>query len=509
MKYLVYGLITLIYIGISIPVNAEGWSHYFTTTTASLGVIILVSEALSRLISHFAQSRLEDSTKLTEDFYELMNKYKRVKLIEYRYARFPGEAIAFRGKDTPPFHFEFNHERGGVNFEVPRQIKKRSEELMKAHDCSKIYNNINVRLEGCEQSENTVLLTYSRTMYYDLLITNRAMDYPLEVEKGHTVKSVRQIYEPGPFLSSLSESKLSNHLGFNGFVELADGYIIFVLRSASVSVGKRRWNPSVSASYKTEYGLNDERKMSSKCMGNAIRREIADELKIELDKTERLEDSIFAFYRDLVEGGKPHFVFYYRLSNPIWTREYFEEHFKSETRKRKAAQKGRKKSKEEKSRYATVEDGSNFAFFSLRELKNSVLQANQLLTPSGETYKMQSDGSVSLALLMKHLTQVENAAKSRIDEWLRKNIRAESAQMPAEKRLSADDAEKLAPVLLKLLLGEIPMEDAAYQLDDILTAEELKRWKEKTEGEFKKALNDATAWIYREPKLSKVGKGKN
>ena len=510
IKYTVYTLGILFYIFFVVGLNGirNKWDDMFAITTAFTALLIIAGEVLGRVVSHLIQGACEDRTKLTEDFDGLMKQYKRVKLIEYGHARFPGEQIAFRGKDSKPFYFDFNHEMKGKSFEVPKQIKERSAELMKAHDCSSVYNNINVRLEDCKQSGDTVYLAYSKTMYYDLLITNRAMDYPLEVEKRHTVKSVRQIYEPGPFLSSLSESKLSNHLGFNGFVELADGQIIFVLRNPKVSVGKRRWSPSVSASYKTEYGLNDEREMSAKCMGNAIRREIADELKITVGKNEPLENCIFAFYRDLVEGGKPHFVFYYRVSNPLWTKEYFKEHFKAhfgeEIRKLKATKKWRKMTKEEKNKYLTREDGSKFAFFTLNELKNSAIRANQMVTSNGEVLSMQSDGSVSLALLMKHLTDIENPTKTQIYDWLRKNIRVELAQMPVEKRLFVDNADRLAKFLAQILWGEITVEDAASS-DDFITEEALIYWKDKAEEEFKSVLANGPAWIYQEPdaKLSK------
>ena len=233
-------------------------------------------------------------------------------------------------------------------------------------------------------------------------------------------------------------------------------------------------------------------------MGNAIRKEIRDELKIDVGNNERLEDCIFAFYRDLVEGGKPHFVFYYRVSNPKWTKAFFQENFKREHQKHKAAQKRQKMTKEEKIRDEMIVDGENFEFLSLKELKNSAIRVNQLVTPSGEVLPMQSDGSVSLALLMKHLTDIENPTKKLIYDWLRKNIRVELAQMPTEKRLLADNADRLARLLVQILWGEISVEDAASS-HDFITEEALIYWKDKAEEDFKSVLINAPAWIYREP----------
>ena len=395
IRYGLYLVFTLLYVDYQIHSNV-GLNELILNTGSVIGFEGIIIEGSIRFFYRLFQSHSEDRTKLTEDYSALMYQYSRVQLIEYAGAIFPGEEIAFRTHFSAPFQFEFNHNLKEKIYELPEQIKDRSSELMKAHDCSTIYNQVTVRLEDCQQFGNAVKITYSRTTYYDLLITNRAMDYGLEKERWHTVKSVRQIYEPGPFLTPLSQSKLSNHLGFNGFVELADGYIIFVLRNANVSVGKRRWNPSVSASYKTQYGLDDERQMSEKHMGNAIRREIADELKIPVGKNECLENCIFAFYRDLVEGGKPHFVFYYRLLDPKWTKAYFQANFAHECLKRQAVHNRRRIRKMVKKRAC-------FEFFSLEELKKGELQAGGFLAPSGKLYKMQSDGTISLALLLKHL----------------------------------------------------------------------------------------------------------
>lgn len=65
---------------------------------------------------------------------------------------------------------------------------------------------------------NTFTITTGRTNYYKSLVTNRAIDYALA--EGI---SVRELLECGPFIHSLKTSSLSNHLGFNGFAESADG----------------------------------------------------------------------------------------------------------------------------------------------------------------------------------------------------------------------------------------------------------------------------------------------
>ena len=59
------------------------------------------------------------------------------------------------------------------------------------------------------------MLTYSNVTYWDLLMTNRAMDY--EWEDG---RKTRDVYEPGPYISPLASSEIANHIGFNGFIDI-------------------------------------------------------------------------------------------------------------------------------------------------------------------------------------------------------------------------------------------------------------------------------------------------
>ena len=50
------------------------------------------------------------------------------------------------------------------------------------------------------------------------------------------------------------------------------------------------------------------------------------ELKIDLPKSKDYSKTIFAFYRDLVEGGKPQFLFYCKTD--LYSSKSFENHFK-------------------------------------------------------------------------------------------------------------------------------------------------------------------------------------
>lgn len=188
-------------------------------------------------------------------------------------------------------------------YEPPAFIREHEEELHHAHDGSFVYNNLNIRVDSWEEKENTFVMHTSRTKYFYSLLTNRAMDYRLK--NGRTVRD--ELYD-GPFPKDLSESELSNHLGFNGFLISSDGYVPLVKRRKDVSVEKGFYGDSVQASLKTRYALKDA-KTPLKLSGiqNAVLMEIRDELKI---PAEKIEDLRFLYaYRNLVEGGKPQLLF--------------------------------------------------------------------------------------------------------------------------------------------------------------------------------------------------------
>lgn len=354
-------------------------------------VLLFISEIVAKLISSVIMARCEDAEKLTEDYDSIIKKYSRENLIEYKGILFPEICLAFRNLGESAFVFDFQLDTENPIYQLPQQVKEHSDELMEAHKYSVVYNNTNIRLNNCLQQESKVKLVYAKTTYYDSLITNRVMDYPI---KG---KSIREIYEPGPFLSSLSESKLSNHLGFKGFVELADGKIIFIYRNTKVSVGKKTLAASINASYKATYGLDSNRCMTRETFDNAIRMEIKDELKIDLSKRYKLDSCVFSFYRDVVEGGKPQFLFFVKCSE--LTSTTFEENFYRVLKNKKE-----KKQNNEK----VIIDGNGFEYFTINQLRSFTYQPNGMRTVEGDFYKMTPSSTVSVILLLRALDGISS-----------------------------------------------------------------------------------------------------
>ena len=180
------------------------------------------------------------------------------------------------------------------NYSLPEIIEKHYEDLFSAHVTSKIYNNTNIRVDewGCVGDDNTFKFVTGRTTYYNSLVVH-----------------------------SLKNSSLSNHLGFNGFVESSDGSIMLVYRKKNVSIAKRTYSDSVGASLKVKYALDETYTFTIDGLENGIIEEIKDELGIEKDTLEAVQNTsglkyvqLIAAYRDMLEGGKPQLLFYAKTS---------------------------------------------------------------------------------------------------------------------------------------------------------------------------------------------------
>ena len=167
--------------------------------------------------------------------------------------------------------------------------------------------------------------------------------------------------------------------------------ILFVKRGKDVSIGKNVWGPSVSSAYQVQHGLNEKREMNDNTIGEAIRQAIIYKLKIPevfLPDNLSLTETIFALYRDLVEGGKPHFAFYFSVPNSNLTDAG--KHFKVNLKKG------------DQSFEVSLEKG-NFQFFTLEELKSSAIQPDKLVPENQKALKMHPLGTVPLVLLLEYL----------------------------------------------------------------------------------------------------------
>lgn len=303
---------------------------YFPSIDNSFFISIVLTASIAavvELLRHAIMNYLEDRIKLTEDYQSLLKKYS-APLAKEEGSWYVSSST---GEQIPEilcqelFQREFRiHDEPMSMYALPEILKDYRHLLFQAHDTSNVYNQLNIRVKDWHLNANgSYSIETERTTYYDSLVTNRAVDF--ELENGLTV---RELLFYGPFVKKLSESELSNHLGFNGVLVSEDGYVPFVFRNSHISTGKRCWGASVQASLKAKYALKDGKNLTFEGMKEAMLKEIEDELKIDSKRGLVTEDNYFgviASYRDLVEGGKPQLIMYVKSS---WSKSFISENFR-------------------------------------------------------------------------------------------------------------------------------------------------------------------------------------
>ena len=318
-------------------------------------ILVVLCQGIASILSNAICRKLEDGKKLATDYEELVKMYPLTEMMEYKNIKFPAIILSQRTKSSKPFNILINDKI--ARYCLPTQIKGISDYLFKAHKFSMVYNNICIRLDDFIEDDYKITLVTSRTTFFDSLITNRAMDY-----FWRNGKTIRKVYEPKPYLNSLIESKLSNHLGFNGFIETSDNKFAFILRNRKHSIGKNTLGNSVSATLKSEYALNENFEFTRTYLKIAIYKEIENELGVLVSDIE-FPDCIISFYRDIVEGGKPQFLFYIKIdvSSDV-LRTTFQE-----------------KVKERKLDDKNTTDGKTIYFFTLEDMVKSDILPGKLV----------------------------------------------------------------------------------------------------------------------------------
>lgn len=288
------------------------FSELVDITTFSTVVIASAVSFLVGILGKWLYNKVEDSVKLTENYKSLVDKYNMVEKIKYEnhkgVAVFPVAKVA----DLYDCPIVVSDEPDNA-YEPESIITNHYSEILASHKTSEVYNNYGIRINDWYFNEDgSFEICTGRTTYFHSLVTNRAMDFVFDNKL-----TIREVYECGPFLTPLKCSQLSNHLGFNGFVESSDGYVAFVKRGKNVSVGKSTVGPSVSASMKVKYALDSNMVLSADGLYNGMICEIRDELNVSAESVLCIDGSrvkVICAYRDLVEGGKPQLLFYAKSS---------------------------------------------------------------------------------------------------------------------------------------------------------------------------------------------------
>ncbi len=304
-------------------------------------IFVAGATAMAKIIVKNVLVYFEDENKLTTDYDSLVSKYPRVEWFVYnnrdkdakakivmkhrrnikRLIKKYGVCSDKAWKTKFPIICEHIFQSGENNiividshkmYELPQDINNKFASIMEAHKLSDKYNYLNVRVDDWKNEHNEFKIYTSRTTYFKGLVTNKAMDYVLD--DGTTI---RQMYQYGPFFPSLKKSNMSNHLGFNVYVELEDG-ILFVKRNSTLINDKKIYGAAVGAVLKIrDLCVSEEDRLSYDLIKTAVKKSMLDELPFGEEYVESLDYTglFMAAYRDVTEGGKPQLAFYVKAKN--------------------------------------------------------------------------------------------------------------------------------------------------------------------------------------------------
>lgn len=202
------------------------------------------------------------------------------------------------------------------HYNLPDFLINCAANLITAHKHSKVENATTIRLADIQYDKQNDCLTLSteRADYYQMLITNRCMDY--RIEHGVTV---RELYEHEDKISKLSESEMCNQIGINGVVITKDNYLLIEKRSHKKTTWKNKFAQPISLALKLknieQKFLNDDKTIITDEPGDLFGKIVTKTLKDNFGLRENdfrfdFSENFLGLARDLIEGGKPNLYFF-------------------------------------------------------------------------------------------------------------------------------------------------------------------------------------------------------
>lgn len=261
-------------------------------------VSVLFNKSIDKLRVH-----VEDEIKVNYNADKLMKRYP-AEIEEGSFFKNRGELCPIIVLYTHEPNKEIHISDSDKQYVLPNIITNYVDKILNAHKASKINHKKMVRLDDVRKTDKGVELFTSRTTYLDTLLTNRAIDYTLADRL-----TIRDVLEPGPYINDLKTSTLSNHLGFNIMVFDNEDNVILTKRAKSVTTAKGKWSFGGSGSLKLDNALNDNRELQIAGIEKSVKVNLENTLGINSKYIDfNLERDLICVYREMFEGGKPHFL---------------------------------------------------------------------------------------------------------------------------------------------------------------------------------------------------------
>ena len=259
-----------------------------------------------KLLKQHRAAVVNSNKKLYKAFSKELEKWDR------RFIKIP-EVLVFANIDGKA---RLKFDDTNTEYKLPEFVENNSTHIMEAHNTSLYRNNETIRLCDVkyDNGTNELTLVTSRTCYYDMLLTNRCMDYNL----GSGI-TIRNKYEYRNYVLPLNETQLSNQIGIEGLILSNDGWALIEKRRKNErTIWRDKFGQPISFSMRKNELLDKYEE--------TLRPEAETHIKKMIDKglykfglnmgenesqyTFSLSDNFLGISRDLTEGGKPNMYFY-------------------------------------------------------------------------------------------------------------------------------------------------------------------------------------------------------
>lgn len=272
----------------------------------SVGLVTVITWVVS-FLEKLLNRRIEEKIKLNGNYEENINRYSKENIFTVDGKKYPIveicpsiKCVSAEISDHPTYELD------------PITVHYMSE-LMSAHKTSRFKNKPIYRLDRYEYKNDELRVTLSRSDSYKTLLTNRVMDFEI-----HDNITVREVFEPGPKLNSIEDSKLCNGFGFNFIPRTSDGYYAMVKHTDKNPTNKFKYC-TCSSQLNTHFNSEDDsylgriRQLSYNALITNFNY-LKDSSNTHIYECVKPEDiEYIGLIRNLIEGGKPELCYVLNL----------------------------------------------------------------------------------------------------------------------------------------------------------------------------------------------------
>lgn len=292
---------------------------------------------------------------------------------------------------------EVTIEDSATKHQLPKFVQDNALALLGAHKGSHVSNGVTIRLNNVVIEEDKLTLRTGRSQYFDMLITNRCMDYTLNDQV-----CLRDVYESGSKITPLEKSQFGNQIGINGLIFSNDGYLLVEKRGYRKTTWKNKFAQPISLAMKKSdvKHFNSDGTIADDAetvFRNIVLGTVENNFGLTKDMVKfDLSQNLFGIARDLLEGGKPNMYFYVTVDmSAVELAKFLQEKAKEASEKRAPATPKLTTDKLDSDYYLIKYSDININYkYELKVKARNVIFVKRLYYPRVSRFMSAMDGNV-------------------------------------------------------------------------------------------------------------------